>query len=62
MCPKQLTRTYQSFIEAIICGNMFGVRKYDHFVKHFREMMVELMKFEPRLVTIPYPDDDSTKT
>ena len=29
---------------------------------HFREMMVEFMKFEPCLVIIPYPDSDSTKT
>ena len=41
---------------------MFGVRKYDHFVMYFREMKVELMKSEPRLVIIPYPDGDSTKT
>ena len=60
--PKKFTRTYQSFIEVTICGNMFGVRKYDHFVKHFQEIMNEIIKFEPRLVIIPYPNSDSSKT
>ena len=59
--PKQFDRKYQSFIKVTICGNMFGVRKYDHFVKHFREMMNEIMKFEPRLVIIPYPDRELVK-
>ena len=60
--PKQITRTYQSFFQVTMCGNMFGVRKYNRFVKNFQEMMNEIMKFEPRLVIIPYPDSDSFKT
>ena len=40
---------------------MFGVRKYDHFVKHFRELMIDVMQFEPCLVIIPYPDGDLAK-
>ena len=59
--PKQFTREYQSFIKVTICGNMFGVRKYDHFVKHFREMMIDMMQFEPCLVIIPYPDEELAK-
>ena len=34
---------------------MFGVRKYNHFVKYFQEMLVMLMAFEPSLVVISYP-------
>ena len=60
--PKLFTQTYQTFVEVNICGNTFGVRKYDHFVKYFQEMLVELMKCEPRLVIIPYPNCDSSKT
>ena len=41
---------------------MFGVKKYNHFVKYFQEKLIELMKFEPCLVIIPYPDGNSTKT
>ena len=41
---------------------MFGVQKYDHFVKHFRKMMNEIVEFEPSLVIIPYPGGDSSKT
>ena len=40
---------------------MYRVRKYDHFVKHFQEMMNEIMNFELRLVIIPYPGGDSSK-
>ena len=40
---------------------MYGVRKYDHFTKHFREILIELIKLEPRLVVIPFPDGDTSK-
>ena len=40
---------------------MHGVRKYDHLTKHFRVMLIELMKLEPRLVIIPFPDGDTSK-
>ena len=38
-----------------MCGNIFGVRKYDHFVKELSELIVVIMCFEPSLVVIPYP-------
>ena len=53
--PKKFSRKHHTYIEVTICGNMFGVRKSDHFVKYFREMLVMLMAFEPSLV-IPYPE------
>ena len=59
--PKQFNRKYQTYIKVTICGNMFGVRKCDHFVKYFREMLVVLMAFEPRLVIIPYTDGATSK-
>ena len=36
-------------------GNIYGVRKYDHFVDKFREMIGVIMAFETSLVVIPYP-------
>ena len=60
--PKKFTREYhQSFTKVTICGNMFWVRKYDHFVKHFRKMMIDMIQFTPRLVIIPYPDRELSK-
>ena len=41
---------------------MYGVRKYDHFVPQFRELLLALMELEPSLATIPYPDHPTTKT
>ena len=37
-------------------GNIFGVKKWDHFVKEFRELIAVIMNFEPTLVVIPYQD------
>ena len=54
-------REYQSFLEVTICGNMFGAMKYPHFVQQFRDMMTDIMQFEPRLVIIPYLDKDLAK-
>jgi len=34
---------------------MYIVRKYDHFVKFFREIITALTVFELSLVVIPYP-------
>ena len=35
--------------------------KYPHFVQQFRDMMTNIIQFEPRLVIIPYPDKDPSK-
>ena len=59
--PKGYKREHQSSLEVTIYGNMFNVRKYEHFVRHFREMMSDIMQFEPRLVVIPYPEGDFAK-
>ena len=53
--PKQFSRKHQTYIKVTICGNMHRFRKYDHFVKYFREMLLALMIFEPSLVVILYP-------
>ena len=52
---KQFIRKYQSYIQVTVCGNIFGVRKYDHFAKDFCELIAVIMGFEPSLVVIPYP-------
>ena len=52
---KQFSRKHQPYIQVTVCGNIFGVRKYDHFVKVFHEMIAVIMEFEPSLVVIPYP-------
>ena len=52
---KQFTLNYQTYIKLTICGNMYGVRKLDHFVPNFP-------KLEPRLVIFPYHDCATTKT
>ena len=58
--PKQFTREHQSFLEVTICGNNVGILKYPHFVEHFRDMLTDIMLFEPRLVVIPYPNKDAS--
>ena len=59
--PKQFTKQCQSFYEVTICVNMFGVMKYPLFVQQFRDMMTDIMQFEPHLVIILYPDKDHAK-
>ena len=53
--PKKFSRKHQTYIQVTVCGNTFGVRKYDHFVRFFQEMITALISFEPSLVVIPYP-------
>ena len=57
---KQFTREFQSFLEVTICGNNVGVLKYPHFVEHFRDMLTDIMLFEPCLVVIPYTNKDAS--
>ena len=40
---------------------MYGVRKYDLFLPHFRELIGVFMELETSLVIIPYPDCSITK-
>ena len=40
---------------------MFGVRKYDHFVLSFQEMILAIMELEPHLVILSYSDCATTK-
>ena len=59
---KQFTWKFQSYIKVVVYGNMYGVRKYDHIVPCFRELLGALVELEPSLVIIPYPDCPTTKT
>ena len=52
---KQFSRKHQPYVQVTVCGNIFGVRKYDHCVKEFRELIAVIMGFEASLVVIPYP-------
>ena len=52
---KQFTRKHQTYIQVTVSGNIYRVRKYDHFVEKFREMIGVIMAFETSLVVIPYP-------
>ena len=51
---KQFSRKHQTYIQVTMCDNTFGVRKYDYFVKFFREMITVIVAFEPSLVVIQY--------
>ena len=44
-----------------MCGNMFGVKRYVHFVSSLREMILAMMELETCLVILPYPDCVTTK-
>ena len=57
---KQFSRKHQTYIQVTVSGNIYGVKKYDHFVKEFREMIGVVMSFEPSLVVIPYPGGDES--
>ena len=59
---KQFTWKYQTYIKFTICGNMYGVREFDHFLPSFREMIPAIMELEPRLAIFPYPDHATIKT
>ena len=59
---KQFTWKYQTYIKLTICGNIYGVRKFDHFLPSFRKMISAIMGLEPHLVILPYPDRVTTKT
>ena len=52
---KQFSRKHHTYIQVTVCGNIFGIRKYHHFVKEFHEIISVIMGLEPSLVIIPYP-------
>ena len=47
---------YQTDLQLQVSGNIFGVKKWDHFVTEFRGLIEVLMKFTSPLVVIPFPD------
>ena len=53
---KKFTRKYQTYIQVTVAANLYGVKRWDHFVDMFREMIGAIMEFEPSLVVIPFPD------
>ena len=53
---KKFTRTHQSYIHVQVCGNLHGVKKYDHLVEEFCMVTNEIMDFESTLVVVPYPN------
>jgi len=57
---KQITRKHQTYIQVTVSGNIHGVRKYDHFVLVFCEMIGVIKSFEPSLVVIPYPGSEES--
>ena len=53
---KKFTRKYQTYIQVTVAANLYGVKRWAHFVDMFREIIGALMEFKPRLVVIPFPD------
>ena len=53
---KQFSTKYQSYLQIQVSGNIFGVKKWEHFVKEFRGLIGLLVSFKTTLVVIPFPD------
>ena len=53
---KQFSRKFRSYIQVTVSGNIYGVKKWEHFVKELCGFTGVLMSFETTLVVISYPD------
>ena len=59
---KQFTRKQQLYIKLTICGNMYGVQKYEYFVPELHKMIEISMELAPCLVVILFPSCHTSKT